>query len=177
MAADVVPSFCHELELRECQAPFCALTSQSVFVRQVITSADFHPQSCSIFAFSSSKGCIRLADMREAALCDRHSKAFEELEPQVRAPSAPSARRPRPCAPAGCGGAGCGRHVRRSSLHPSDAIMFWRQPALRHSREVCSLMAPQKFVRNNGIVIVCNSGGRAAARALCAPGAGTAAAA
>ena len=51
---------------------------------QVITSADFHPESCSIFAFSSSKGCIRLADMRESALCDGHSKAFEETEPQVR---------------------------------------------------------------------------------------------
>ncbi len=53
-------------------------------MRQVITSADFHPESCSIFAFSSSKGCIRLADMRESALCDGHSKAFEETEPQVR---------------------------------------------------------------------------------------------
>ena len=51
---------------------------------QVITSADFHPESCSIFAFSSSKGCIRLADMRESALCDGHSKAFEETEPQAR---------------------------------------------------------------------------------------------
>ena len=49
----------------------------------MITSADFHPESCSIFAFSSSKGCIRLADMRDSALCDRHSKAFEEVEPQV----------------------------------------------------------------------------------------------
>ena len=53
------------------------------FGAQVITSADFHPHSCSIFAFSSSKGCIRLADMRDSALCDNHSKAFEEVEPQV----------------------------------------------------------------------------------------------
>ena len=53
-------------------------------MRQVITSADFHPESCSVFAFSSSKGCIRLADMRESALCDGHSKAFEETEPQAR---------------------------------------------------------------------------------------------
>lgn len=58
---------------------------RALFVLQVITSADFHPESCSIFAFSSSKGCIRLADMRESALCDRHSKAFEEKEPQARA--------------------------------------------------------------------------------------------
>lgn len=51
---------------------------------QVITSAEFHPQQCNVFAYSSSKGCIRLADMRGAALCDRHSKAFEEQESQVR---------------------------------------------------------------------------------------------
>ena len=49
----------------------------------MITSAEFHPQSCNVFAYSSSKGCIRLADMRNAALCDRHSKAFEEQESQV----------------------------------------------------------------------------------------------
>ena len=36
-----------------------------------------------MLAYSSSKGCIRLADMRSAALCDRHSKAFEEVESQV----------------------------------------------------------------------------------------------
>jgi serine/threonine-protein phosphatase 2A regulatory subunit B len=50
---------------------------------QVITAADFHPSHCSVFAFSSSKGCIRLADMRAAALCDTHAKAFEATEPQV----------------------------------------------------------------------------------------------
>jgi hypothetical protein len=50
---------------------------------QVITSAEFHPSQCNIFAYSSSKGCIRLADMRSAALCDRHAKAFEEVESQV----------------------------------------------------------------------------------------------
>lgn len=50
---------------------------------EVITSAEFHPHQCNVFAYSSSKGCIRLADMRNAALCDRHSKAFEELESQA----------------------------------------------------------------------------------------------
>lgn len=50
---------------------------------QVITCAEFHPKQCNIFAYSSSKGAIRLADMRQNALCDRHSKAFEESEPQV----------------------------------------------------------------------------------------------
>eukprot|EP00798_Chlamydomonas_sp_ICE-L_P011588 gene11588-34291_t len=50
---------------------------------EVITSAEFHPQHCNIFAYSSSKGCIRLADMRSAALCDQHSKAFQEVESQA----------------------------------------------------------------------------------------------
>jgi hypothetical protein len=50
---------------------------------QVITSAEFHPQHCNILAYSSSKGCIRLADMRNAALCDRHAKAFEEVDASV----------------------------------------------------------------------------------------------
>ena len=50
---------------------------------QVITAAEFHPSHCSVFAFSSSKGCIRVADMRAAALCDNHAKAFEATEPQA----------------------------------------------------------------------------------------------
>ena len=52
---------------------------------EVITSAEFHPRACNIFAYASSKGCIRLADMRDAALCDRHAKAFEETDSTVRA--------------------------------------------------------------------------------------------
>lgn len=49
---------------------------------EVITAAEFHPSQCSVFAFSSSKGCIRVADMRAAALCDQHAKAFEATESQ-----------------------------------------------------------------------------------------------
>lgn len=45
---------------------------------EVITAAEFHPQSCNLFMYSSSKGTIKLADMRENALCDSHSKLFEE---------------------------------------------------------------------------------------------------
>lgn len=45
---------------------------------EVITAAEFHPSECNVFAYSSSKGCIRLADMRSSALCDRHAKAYEE---------------------------------------------------------------------------------------------------
>jgi len=47
---------------------------------EVITSAEFHPQHCNIFMYSSSKGTIKLADMRAAALCDQHAKVFEEEE-------------------------------------------------------------------------------------------------
>ena len=50
---------------------------------QVITCADFHPHHCNIFGYSTSKGCIRLADMRAAALCDQHAKMFEDSEPAV----------------------------------------------------------------------------------------------
>ncbi|XP_024359596.1 serine/threonine protein phosphatase 2A 55 kDa regulatory subunit B beta isoform isoform X2 [Physcomitrium patens] len=47
---------------------------------EVITSAEFHPSHCNVLAYSSSKGSIRLIDMRQSALCDRHSKLFEETE-------------------------------------------------------------------------------------------------
>jgi serine/threonine-protein phosphatase 2A regulatory subunit B len=47
---------------------------------EVITAAVFHPQNCALFAYSSSKGCIRLADMRARALCESHAKLFEEAE-------------------------------------------------------------------------------------------------
>ncbi|GAM22717.1 hypothetical protein SAMD00019534_058920 [Acytostelium subglobosum LB1] len=45
---------------------------------EVITSAEFHPTSCNIFMYSSSKGTIKLGDLRSSALCDQHSKVFEE---------------------------------------------------------------------------------------------------
>lgn len=41
---------------------------------EVITAAEFHPSHCNIFAYSSSKGTIKLSDMRTNALCDAHSK-------------------------------------------------------------------------------------------------------
>lgn len=47
---------------------------------EVITAAEFHPTECSLFVYSSSKGTIRLCDMRAQALCDRHAKLFEEPE-------------------------------------------------------------------------------------------------
>ena len=42
---------------------------------QVITASEFHPRECSLFVYSSSKGTIRLCDMRQAALCDSHAKS------------------------------------------------------------------------------------------------------
>ena len=48
---------------------------------EVITSAEFHPNQCNLFAYSSSKGAIRLADMRASALCNNHAKIFDEQEP------------------------------------------------------------------------------------------------
>lgn len=45
---------------------------------EVITAAEFHPTSCNLFMYSSSKGTIKLADMRENALCDHHAKVYEE---------------------------------------------------------------------------------------------------
>jgi len=47
---------------------------------EVITAAEFHPIHCNYFMYSSSKGTIKLSDMRAAALCDQHAKLFEEQE-------------------------------------------------------------------------------------------------
>eukprot|EP00124_Ichthyophonus_hoferi_P005580 Ihof_evm1s848 gene=Ihof_evmTU1s848 len=47
---------------------------------EVITATEFHPQSCNVFMYSSSKGNIKLADTRAAALCDQHYKVFMEPE-------------------------------------------------------------------------------------------------
>ncbi|WOL08187.1 serine/threonine protein phosphatase [Canna indica] len=45
---------------------------------EVITSAEFHPTHCNMLAYSSSKGLIRLIDLRQSALCDNHSKLLEK---------------------------------------------------------------------------------------------------
>ncbi|XP_043530158.1 serine/threonine-protein phosphatase 2A 55 kDa regulatory subunit B gamma isoform isoform X5 [Chiloscyllium plagiosum] len=47
---------------------------------EVITAAEFHPHHCNLLVYSSSKGTLRLCDMRAAALCDKHAKLFEEPE-------------------------------------------------------------------------------------------------
>ncbi|KAF1898500.1 hypothetical protein Lal_00032080 [Lupinus albus] len=45
---------------------------------EVITSAEFHPTHCNTLAYSSSKGSIRLVDLRQSALCDSHAKIFTD---------------------------------------------------------------------------------------------------
>ncbi|XP_045147308.1 serine/threonine-protein phosphatase 2A 55 kDa regulatory subunit B delta isoform [Echinops telfairi] len=47
---------------------------------EVITASEFHPHHCNVFVYSSSRGSVRLCDMRAAALCDQHAKLFEEPE-------------------------------------------------------------------------------------------------
>jgi len=41
---------------------------------EVITAAQFHPTECGLFVYSSSKGLLRLCDLRSQALCDRNAK-------------------------------------------------------------------------------------------------------
>lgn len=48
---------------------------------EVITAAEFHPHHCNTFVYSSSKGTIRLCDMRTSALCDRHAKCEYSQRP------------------------------------------------------------------------------------------------
>ncbi|KAI8873660.1 hypothetical protein GQ42DRAFT_117607 [Ramicandelaber brevisporus] len=47
---------------------------------EVITSAEFHPSHCNLFMYSSSKGTIKLCDMRTNALCDAYDQIYEEPE-------------------------------------------------------------------------------------------------
>lgn len=47
---------------------------------EVITAAEFHPSHCNLFMYSSSKGNIKMCDMRSAALCDKYAQVFEEEE-------------------------------------------------------------------------------------------------
>lgn len=47
---------------------------------EVITTASFHPSHCNLFAFGTSKGIVKLCDMRAAALCERHAKVYRKEE-------------------------------------------------------------------------------------------------
>lgn len=46
---------------------------------EVITAAEFHPYHCNMFMYSSSKGSIKLTDMRESALCDQRAKGKQGI--------------------------------------------------------------------------------------------------
>ncbi|KAF5199570.1 Serine/threonine protein phosphatase 2A regulatory subunit B beta isoform [Thalictrum thalictroides] len=59
---------------------WCSISRIIARPSKVITSAEFHPNHCNTLAYSSSKGSIRLIDLRQSALCDTHSKLFEEHE-------------------------------------------------------------------------------------------------
>lgn len=50
---------------------------------EVITCADFHPQLCNVLIYSTSKGVIRMGDMRSSALCENYAKQFEDTESDV----------------------------------------------------------------------------------------------
>ncbi|OQR99228.1 protein phosphatase PP2A regulatory subunit B [Achlya hypogyna] len=47
---------------------------------EVITAADFHPSHCNIMMYSTSRGSVKLGDMRMSALCDSHARLFEDQE-------------------------------------------------------------------------------------------------
>jgi len=47
---------------------------------EVITSACFHPKQCNLIMYSSSKGVIKLGDLRDSALCNNYAKSFEVEE-------------------------------------------------------------------------------------------------
>ncbi len=44
---------------------------------EVITSAQFHPSQCHMMLHSSSKGTIKIGDLRASALVDSHAKLLE----------------------------------------------------------------------------------------------------
>ncbi|CAI9283844.1 unnamed protein product [Lactuca saligna] len=50
---------------------------------EVITSAEFHLLHCNLLAYSSSRGFIRLVDMRQSALCDRSATMLQDTESRV----------------------------------------------------------------------------------------------
>lgn len=54
---------------------------------EVITSAQFHPLNCHIFMHASSRGAVKLWDLRTSALCHSWSKKFEEEQTRSGQPS------------------------------------------------------------------------------------------
>jgi hypothetical protein len=44
-------------------------------LNEVITSAAFHPSQCNIMMYSSSRGIVRVADLRQSALCTAYAQS------------------------------------------------------------------------------------------------------
>ncbi|XP_038686836.1 serine/threonine protein phosphatase 2A 55 kDa regulatory subunit B beta isoform-like isoform X2 [Tripterygium wilfordii] len=47
---------------------------------EIITSAEFHPIHCNLLAYGSSRGFIRLVDLRQSALCDHSARILQDGE-------------------------------------------------------------------------------------------------
>lgn len=50
---------------------------------EIITSSDLNPKNCNDLIYSSSRGTIRLVDLRDSAICDSYHKIFEDSVPEV----------------------------------------------------------------------------------------------
>lgn len=52
-------------------------------LQEIITSSDLNPKQCKDLIYSTSKGVIRMVDLRDSATCDSYHKAFEDSVPEV----------------------------------------------------------------------------------------------
>lgn len=50
---------------------------------EIITSSDLNPKNCNDLIYSTSRGTIRLVDLRDSAICDTYHKIFEDSVPEV----------------------------------------------------------------------------------------------
>jgi serine/threonine-protein phosphatase 2A regulatory subunit B len=84
LSSEVLPNSVHR-KLTACFSLRCRIDILDIKpvnmeeLTEVITAAEFHPVSCNLFCYSSSKGTVKLADMREQALCDKHAKREPSL--------------------------------------------------------------------------------------------------
>ena len=52
---------------------------EDLLLVEVITAAEFHPVHCNLFLYSTSRGGLHLADLREGALCDNNGRRYEMI--------------------------------------------------------------------------------------------------
>jgi len=50
---------------------------------EVITCSDFHPKNCNSFIYATSKGVVRMGDLRKSALCHTYAKEFEDTDSDI----------------------------------------------------------------------------------------------